>query len=74
MMIVNIHEAKTHLSKLIARFQEGEEIIVAKNGKPVLKFSPIDSGAHRSRPVGFFNCEVDMSHFDDPIDGMEAYQ
>ncbi len=72
-MIVNIHEAKTHLSKLIARFQEGEEIIVAKNGKPILKFSPVHPDVHQSRPVGFFNCRVDMSHFDDPIDGLEAY-
>ena len=73
-MIVNIHEAKTNLSKLIARFQEGEEIIVAKNGKPVLKFSQVDSEVHLSRPVGFFNCKVDMSHFDDPLDGMKEYQ
>jgi prevent-host-death family protein len=73
-MIVNIHEAKTNLSKLIARFQEGEEIIVAKSGKPVLKFSPVDSEVHLSRPVGFFNCKVDMSHFDDPLDGMKEYQ
>ena len=73
-MIVNIHEAKTNLSKLIARFQEGEEIIIAKNGKPVLKFSPVDSDEHRSRPVGFFNCKIDMSHFDDPLDDMKEYQ
>ncbi len=73
-MIVNIHEAKTNLSKLIAKFQEGEEIIVAKNGKPVLRFAPVDPKPHRSRPVGFFNCRIDMSHLDDPLECMEEYQ
>ena len=39
MQIVNIHEAKTNLSKLIALTQSGEEIIIAKAGKPVVKLS-----------------------------------
>ena len=37
MQIVNIHEAKTTLSKLIAKTQAGEEVIIAKAGKPVAK-------------------------------------
>lgn len=73
-MIVNIHEAKTNLSKLIARFQEGEEIIVAKNGKPVLKFAPVEMQKFQQREVGFFNCKIDMSKFDDPIEELEGYQ
>ena len=36
-MTVNIHEAKTNLSKLIAMLEEGEEIIIAKAGKPIAK-------------------------------------
>ena len=36
-MIVNIHEAKTHLSKLIERAAAGEEIVIAKAGDPVAK-------------------------------------
>ena len=36
-MEVNIHEAKTHLSKLIERVQLGEEVIIAKAGEPVVK-------------------------------------
>jgi len=72
-MIVNIHEAKTHLSNLIVRFQEGEEIIVAKNGKPVFKFAPVPEQKEKSKPTGFFNCRIDMSNFDDPIDGLGDY-
>ncbi len=41
----NIHEAKTHFSKLIERVRQGEEIIVAKAGKPVAKLLPIAQGA-----------------------------
>lgn len=43
--IVNMHEAKTHFSKLIERVRRGEEIIVAKAGKPVAKLLPIAQGA-----------------------------
>jgi prevent-host-death family protein len=37
---VNIHEAKTHLSKLLARVAAGEEIIISKAGKPVARLVP----------------------------------
>lgn len=37
---VNIHEAKTKLSKLLTRVKEGEEIIIAKAGKPVARLVP----------------------------------
>jgi prevent-host-death family protein len=36
-MQINIHEAKTHLSRLLERLAEGEEIIIAKAGKPVAR-------------------------------------
>ncbi|HZD49431.1 MAG TPA: type II toxin-antitoxin system Phd/YefM family antitoxin [Silvibacterium sp.] len=40
-MAVNIHHAKTHLSKLIAQAENGEEVIIARNGKPVVKLVPV---------------------------------
>jgi len=39
---VNIHNAKTQLSKLISRVEAGEEIIIAKAGKPVARLIPLD--------------------------------
>ena len=36
-MEVNVHQAKTHLSKLIAAAENGEEIVIARNGKPAVK-------------------------------------
>jgi prevent-host-death family protein len=73
-MIVNIHEAKTNFSKLISKFLDGEEIVIAKNGKPVLQFAPVENTKQRSRPIGFFNCDIDMSTFDDPIEEMKEYE
>ncbi|MGI9169199.1 MAG: type II toxin-antitoxin system Phd/YefM family antitoxin [Caulobacteraceae bacterium] len=40
-MIVNIHAAKTNLSKLIARAEAGEEVIIANAGKPVARLTPV---------------------------------
>ncbi|MFN3593462.1 MAG: type II toxin-antitoxin system Phd/YefM family antitoxin [Thiobacillaceae bacterium] len=40
MQTVNIHEAKTHFSKLIERIQRGEEIVIAKAGVPVARLLP----------------------------------
>ncbi len=38
---INIHEAKTHFSRLLARVCEGEEVIIAKAGKPVARLVPV---------------------------------
>ena len=37
---VNVHEAKTHLSRLLQRVAAGEEIVIARNGKPVARLVP----------------------------------
>ena len=44
---VNIHEAKTNLSRLIAQVQEGEEVIIAKSGKPVARLVRITGEGKR---------------------------
>jgi prevent-host-death family protein len=48
-MEVNIHHAKTHLSKLIAAVENGEEVIIARNGKPVVKLVIATPPAKKSR-------------------------
>ncbi len=47
METVNIHEAKTHLSRLLARAHAGEEIIISKAGKPFAKLTPLQPGVER---------------------------
>ena len=54
---VNIHEAKTHLSKLLARVSEGEEIIIARNGKPVARLVPVEVEP-KQRPLGIFKDQI----------------
>lgn len=48
MINVNIHEAKTHLSRLLERVAAGEQVVISKAGKPVA-----DLVAHRPNPVTF---------------------
>ena len=42
MKSINIHEAKTHLSRLVERVQAGEEIVIAKAGRPAARLVPIE--------------------------------
>jgi prevent-host-death family protein len=44
----NIHEAKTHLSRIIERVEHGEEIIISRAGQPVAKVVPLSRGFHRT--------------------------
>jgi prevent-host-death family protein len=54
MQTVNIHEAKTHLSKLIAKAVKGEPFIIAKAGKPMVKVVSIDAPEPKKmRRIGF---------------------
>ena len=48
--VVNVHEAKTHFSKLLARVMAGEEIIIAKAGKPVARLVPVEAPARPRKP------------------------
>lgn len=47
---VNVHQAKTHLSRLLARIQEGEEFIIAKNGKPIARLLPAIEAKNKREP------------------------
>lgn len=49
MDIVNIHQAKTHLSKLLARVLRGEEFVIAKAGKPVARVVPYENAPARQK-------------------------
>jgi prevent-host-death family protein len=65
--IVNIHEAKTHLSKLLKRVMSGERIIIAKAGKPIAVLSPIDV-VPKDRIPGMDSGMVVISpDFDEPL-------
>jgi len=66
-MEVNIHEAKTHLSKLLARVALGEEVIIAKAGKPVARLVAIKDRKSK-RVLGQAKGEFTVpDDFDDPL-------
>ncbi len=57
MGIVNIHEAKTHLSRLIARVMNGENLVIAKAGKPVVQMSAYHAESATPQRIGFLKDE-----------------
>jgi prevent-host-death family protein len=52
MKVTNIHEAKTHFSKLVERAAAGEEIVIGKAGKPVARLGPYTAPAAPKRKPG----------------------
>jgi len=62
MRSVNIHEAKTHLSRLVERAANGEPFIIAKAGKPLVKVVPLDAPveARKTSRIGFLDGLIDV--------------
>jgi prevent-host-death family protein len=59
MRAVNIHEAKTHLSRLIEEAVNGDPFIIAKAGKPLVKVTPLDSpSSDQQRRLGFMAGQI----------------
>ncbi len=64
---VNIHEAKTHLSKLLVRVKEGEEIIIAKAGKPIARLVLVVERPARRAPGSAEGKVTIAPDFDAPL-------
>ena len=75
MRSVNIHEAKTHLSRLVEQAAAGEPFIIAKSGKPIVKVTAIDTPARAERRrIGFLQGEIDVPHDFDEMGRSEIEQ
>ncbi len=73
MEMVNVHEAKTHLSRLLERAHAGEEIIIAKAGTPVARLCPLKAPAPRQ--PGLLRGRVDDAFFEPlPEDELAAWE
>ena len=71
--IVNIHAAKTHLSRLIREVVEGGEVVIAKGNVPLVKLVLIDE-AKSERVLGTAKSTVKISKdFDEPIEDFSEY-
>jgi prevent-host-death family protein len=65
--IINIYEAKTHLSKLIARVMGGEEIVIGKSGEPVARLIPYKRVPSRREPGSGVETISISPDFDAPL-------
>jgi prevent-host-death family protein len=64
---VNIHEAKTHLSRLVERVEAGEEITLARAGRPVARIVPYRRRSEPRKPGIWKGRVVIHPGFDDPL-------
>ena len=72
MLTVNIHEAKTHLSRLVERAAKGEPFIIAKAGKPLVKVLALETpAAGQVRRLGFMAGEIAVPDDFDRMDSAE---
>ena len=67
MIKVNVHQAKTQLSRLLARVSAGEEVVIARSGKPIARLVPLDQDKKNrvgGKDKGLLHVPVD---FDEPL-------
>ena len=73
MRTVNMHVAKTHLSRLVEAAANGEPFIIARAGKPIVKVVAIDAPAGRTRRTGFLAGQITVPRDFDRM-GSDAIQ
>jgi prevent-host-death family protein len=66
-MTVNIHEAKTHFSRLIERVLQGEEVVIARAGTPVARLVPVATRPVRRSPGSARGKVATAPDFDAPL-------
>ncbi|MBE2240096.1 MAG: type II toxin-antitoxin system Phd/YefM family antitoxin [Caldilineaceae bacterium] len=72
--IVTIHEAKTHLSRLIQRALAGEEIVIARGQTPLVRLTVVPEAQPQRRLAGAAGVIVQMdADFDAPLPDFEEY-
>ena len=75
MATVNVHEAKTQLSRLLARVEAGEDVIIARRGKPVARLVGCESNRKRQPDVLRGKITVPDSFFDPlPDDELSSWE
>jgi prevent-host-death family protein len=65
-VVVTVHEAKTHLSRLLVQVEAGEDVVISRAGTPVARLVPVTSTA-RKPLLGALRGKIDLAGFDDPL-------
>lgn len=75
MPVVNVHQAKTHLSRLLAQVESGEEVVIARNGKPVARLVPCHPKGKRQPDIFKGKIVIPDSFFDPlPEEELKAWE
>lgn len=77
MIKLNIHEAKTHLSKYLAKLKAGDRILLCRRNQPVAEITPLPEVATRPRPIGLAKGQFTIPRaFFDPLpdDLLQAFE
>ena len=75
MITVNVREAKTNLSRLLAQVESGEEVIIVRNGKPVARLAPVQKRGKRQPDVFKVKFVLPDSFFDPlPEEELKAWE
>ena len=73
-MTVNVHEAKTHFSRLLEQVHAGQEIILSKAGKPYARMLPLEAETPTRMPGRLAGLALDEGFFDAlPVDELAAW-
>jgi antitoxin (DNA-binding transcriptional repressor) of toxin-antitoxin stability system len=68
MIKLNVHEAKTHLSRYLSKLRMGETILLCKRNQPIAEIRPLPSRRAQKRPIGLAKGQLTVSkEFFDPL-------
>jgi len=75
MILLNIHEAKAHLSKYLAKLEKGETILLCRRNQPIAEIRPISPKRNKLRPIGLDEGKIKLGpEFFEPLpDELLAY-
>jgi len=75
MIRLNVHEAKTHLSKYLAKLEKGETILLCRRNQPIAEIRPLAAKRKKPRPMGLDRGKIKIppSFFDPLPDDLLAY-
>ncbi len=75
MTVVNVHQAKTHLSRLLAQVEDGEEVVIARNGAPVARLVGVKKRGQRHPDILKGKIVISDSFFDPlPEEELRAWE
>ena len=68
MIRLNVHEAKTHLSKYLAKLDKGETILLCRRNQPIAEIRPLPAQRKKPRPIGLYEGQIKLGpEFFEPL-------